>query len=133
MSVQRKEFIDSANQMIAEASASEMILRNACSRAYYSVYHAAEHRAGVLALPTAQKVEGGAHEQLFERYRSIKKSGSKLASLMVRYKRTRARCDYQLESEITREDALQHVKGCAMLFSEIERFGTPAVCASKVV
>jgi hypothetical protein len=94
MAIVFADFIRWADGEATTCELAEFPLRNASSRAYYALYHAALIRAKVLGIPIIRVPNAGSHEALIQAIRGYSPKGKSLADDMERAKKFRHRCDY---------------------------------------
>jgi uncharacterized protein (UPF0332 family) len=121
MAVAFADFISWADGEAASCELAEFPLRNASSRAYYALYHAALTRAGVLGIPIVRIANAGSHEALIQAIRSHSAKGKSLADDMERVKKFRHRCDYDLKTDLRPEKALKQVAEVKRLIDMLSR------------
>jgi uncharacterized protein (UPF0332 family) len=86
---------------------SEFSYRNASSRAYYALFHAAKQRLEALGVPFIQLSKGGSHETVICTIEGIGSVGRGIADDMRRVKRIRHPCDYDNGENVSRKRAHQ--------------------------
>lgn len=119
MSISFKDFLTCAREMAASEGASEVVYRNAMSRGYYAVYHAACETATRLSLP---EYSGHAHEQLAFRYQN---AGHKaLAYRMRDLHRQRCKADYECDISIGMAHAQKALLDCQRVIEELTSLPT---------
>jgi len=114
-----KDFINSSASKIGKDSL-EIDLRNACSRAYYSVFHTANVVAEKKGLPKPRPNKKGTHEKLADRYLQVpylRAVGDKIHLLHKR----RCWADYDIDIDIRLADTEHHIKLCENIISRLER------------
>lgn len=121
MSVNFSDFLCWADDEVARSESAEFPLRNASSRAYYALYHAAAVRVSDLGLPIIRIEKAGSHEALIQAIRIYSAKGKSLADDMERAKKFRHRCDYDLSTEIRAGKALKQISEVKRLISMLDR------------
>jgi uncharacterized protein (UPF0332 family) len=121
MSIEFSEFICWADDEVARCKSAEFPLRNASSRAYYALYHAAVARVKDLELPIVRIEKAGSHEALIHAIRTHSAKGKSLADDMERAKKFRHRCDYDLSTDLRPEKALKQIVEVKRLIAMLDR------------
>jgi len=119
VSVSNDEIYDLCNVLIGQAS--EVSYRASIGRAYYAVYHEAVKTADRIGLKNAPVMNAGTHERLYSRYSEPGGSLARLARRMRDCKRLRAKADYDLDCDVSKEQAQLHARQCQNLLSDLRR------------
>lgn len=111
MSVSHSDFLESAKGM-AQGTA-EIDFRNAISRSYYSVYHRAKP-ISVLISEVIADADVGVHQQLIQRFKSVKTSTLQKSALSIAYvletlRVERCNADYEISASFDREQLESHM------------------------
>lgn len=109
MSIEAGEFLLEAEKSLDSENCSEVTFRNAGSRAYYAIYHKALNKANEIDADANITEKTGTHDQLAIRLERHSHRGKIFATKLRRLKRTRNRCDYNLNEDIDKEFAEQHI------------------------
>lgn len=122
MAVSTDDFINFARDSISNCSTSssvEIDLRNAVSRAYYGLYHAALVYANTVSVIPVGDYLGSTHKKLSDFFQQCSHSDAELKRLHKRVgyslKQLHAkRCsaDYEIYDEFPYSDAVAHLKRC---------------------
>ena len=117
MSISPKDFLNSAKKSINESS--EVSWRNAVSRAYYSAFHTcllyAEDKLN-FACP-----KHNAHSSLISLFESEPENKYKSIGYMLRQcRKMRNLCDYELDLEISKGEAISSLKQSERIIEHIE-------------
>ena len=121
MAVDFSDFICWADDEATRGESAEFPLRNASSRAYYALYHAAATRAKALTIPIIRVEKAGSHEALIQAIRTYSPKGKSLADDMERTKKFRHRCDYDLDTDVRPEKALKQISEVKRLIDLLSR------------
>lgn len=121
MSVHFSDFLCWADVEASRCDLAEFPLRNASSRAYYALYHAASVRAKALGLPIIRLEKSGSHDALIQAIRIYSPKGKSLADDMERMKKFRHLCDYDLDVDLRPERALKQISEAKRLIDMIGR------------
>jgi uncharacterized protein (UPF0332 family) len=121
MAIVFADFIRWADGEATTCELAEFPLRNASSRAYYALYHAALIRAKVLGIPIIRVPNAGSHEALIQAIRGYSPKGKSLADDMERAKKFRHRCDYDLDTDLRPEKAFKQISEVKRLIDLMSR------------
>lgn len=125
MSIDCTAFLDSAEALLRGTS--EVDLRNAASRAYYSVYHACKDLASSLPDFTGENI-GGVHAKLIRRFENCpitgiyKETGRAYRSLgyqLQQMKAERTRADYELHLNFDQNRAETAIAMAHRIFAKV--------------
>lgn len=118
MSIVPREFIESSTKNISENSP-EIDLRNACSRAYYSVFHMARIVADENNLPAPRSRYKGSHQRLADRYlQDYRYKG--IGDMLHKLHKRRCVADYEIHLNFSALDAMHHINLCNGLIVKLE-------------
>lgn len=120
MSIKSADFLDYACAELGSSDLSEFEIRNASSRAYYAVFHAARERLDVLGR-SSKSSEEGSHKAVIDVVRSISPGSRSLATDMDRLKRFRNNCDYDLSLSISEASAKKHLAESLRIIDRLTR------------
>lgn len=121
MAVEYLHFLQWAETEIKLPELEEFSRRNAGSRAYYALYHAAVSKAEQLCLRVARVENGGSHEAIIQAIANFSQKGRVIAELMRKVKRFRHRCDYDINMPLPEHKARQQVAEAHRLIDMLQR------------
>lgn len=129
MSVSTDELITHASHLALDAQSTEVCLRTSVSRAYYAAYHDCQHWHSFLQTPgsVGSQLAAGIHSTLIAQLAhpdsklplkiSINSRKRAYALRALRDKRTHA--DYDLDSTLTKEEAIQAIADAKIILAVI--------------
>lgn len=118
------EFVDFLTWSESEVKApfvAEFGYRNASSRAYYALFHAARNRLKEMSIPIIKAAKGGSHEAVIQTIEQIGQPGRELAVNMRRLKKFRHFCDYDISDTLSPPKAHKQIIEARMLIEQLER------------
>lgn len=121
MAVDAVDFLGIAQGMMDQKTVSEIHLRTAGSRAYYSLFHSAKEvidRKGIRLI----KVAGaGSHESVIATLCSMGPAAKSIGESMGRIKRFRHDCDYHINIHVGPKKVAVQMSVVAELISKLNR------------
>lgn len=121
MSVEAADFMDSAHGFMGQEGAAEIQRRNAGSRAYYALFHAALNTIERKGKPLIRISGAGSHESVIATLCSMGDSAKSIGESMGRMKRFRNDCDYHVELEIGPKKTAMQVSEAQILIGKLSR------------
>ena len=121
MPVEASEFMDSAHGFIVQEGATEIQRRNAGSRAYYALFHAALNAIQRKGLPLIKVQGAGSHESVIATLCSMGPSARSISESMTRIKRFRHDCDYHVGLEIGPKKTAMQISEAQILIGKLSR------------
>lgn len=121
MPVDACEFMGTANDFMRQEGAAEIQCRNAGSRAYYALFHAALNTIQRKGVPLLQMQGAGSHEIVIATLCSIGPSAKSIAESMSRIKRFRHDCDYHLGMPIGLKKTAMQISEAQILIGKLSR------------
>ena len=121
MSVDFPDFLSWSESEMEEPSFSEFSYRNASSRAYYALFHAAKQRLKAMNVQVVPVPRGGSHEAVICALSNISGLGREIADDMRRIKRFRHLCDYDIGEDVNHRRAHQQVIQVRRLIDRLGR------------
>lgn len=121
MPVQYDDFLRFAESLMEEGGASEIHQRNAGSRAYYAVYHRAVSVLQNENISLERVNDGGSHNRLITTISKQGLKGQSLAESLIRFKKFRNGCDYNLALEISEKRIAMQVAEARRLIDQLGR------------
>lgn len=109
MSVDFSDFLSWSEFEMADPKFAEFSYRNASSRAYYALFHAAKQRLKALNVPVLPVTKGGSHEAVICAIGRVSNLGREIADDMRRVKRFRHLSDYDISEHVIKRRAQQQV------------------------
>lgn len=121
MAVDASEFMNSAQGFMVQEGAAEIQCRNAGSRAYYALFHAALNAIESKGLPLIKVQGAGSHESVIATLCSMGPSAKSIGESMGRIKRFRHDCDYQVNLPIGLKKTAMQVSEAQILIGKLSR------------
>ena len=115
MAVEPRDFLGLAQDACRDDSP-EIARRNAISRSYYGAFHAARQAAQRLDWP--EYANGGTHSRLASLFENRQKKS--VAYRLRALHRMRCAADYDLATEISAAQTIEHVAKAGQLFCELQ-------------
>lgn|GEM_PF-6198336 len=109
MPVDSNDFLIWSESEVKAQNLTEFGLRNASSRAYYALFHAARGRVKALGVKMLKAERGGSHESLIQTIQSISVLGKEIGDDMQRLKKFRHFCDYDIADRLDTLLARKHI------------------------
>ncbi len=121
MPVRSADFLEWSESHIETPDLPEFGYRNASSRAYYALFHAARQRLQSLGVEIV-KIKGvGSHEWLIRAVQGVGAEGAEIGDDMQRIKRFRHFCDYDIALPLDRRKARKQIAQVRMLIERLSR------------
>lgn len=121
MPIEFVEFLTWSESEVKAPAVAEFGYRNASSRAYYALFHAARDRLRELGVPINRVSKGGSHEALIQTIEKLGSEGRELAVNMRRLKKFRHVCDYDISDNLSPPRARKQIIEARMLIEQLER------------
>nr|DAF79084.1 MAG TPA: hypothetical protein [Caudoviricetes sp.] len=121
MPVEASEFMETANGFMGQEGATEIQCRNAGSRAYYALFHAALNTIERKGLTLVKVQSAGSHESVIATLCSMGHSAKSISESMSRIKRFRHDCDYHVDLEIGPKKTAMQVSEAQILIGKLSR------------
>ena len=121
MPVEASEFMDSAHGFMGQEGVAEIQRRNAGSRAYYALFHAALNAIERKGLPLLKVQGAGSHESVIATLCSMGPSAKSISESMTRIKRFRHDCDYHVDLEIGPKKTAMQISEAQILIGKLSR------------
>jgi len=121
MSVEAADFMDSAHVFMGQEGAAEIQRRNAGSRAYYALFHAALQAIRRKDMPLLKVQGAGSHESVIATLCSMGHSAKSIGESMSRIKRFRHDCDYHVDLEIGPKKTAMQISEAQILIGRLSR------------
>ena len=121
MPVKSKHFMDSAKALLSIEDCPEINLRNAGSRAYYAVFHAAMDALERKGLGLIKVDKAGSHESVIATLCHISPPAKSIGEALGRIKRFRNDCDYQLHMAMHAKKVAMHIAQAEILIDKLSR------------
>jgi len=121
MPVEASEFMDSAHGFMVQEGAAEIQRRNAGSRAYYALFHAALNTIERKGLPLIKVQGAGSHESVIATLCTMGPSAKSISESMSRMKRFRHDCDYHVNLPIGQKKTAMQISEAQILIGKLSR------------
>lgn len=121
MPINASEFMDSAHGFMEQEGGTEIQRRNAGSRAYYALFHAAINTVERKGLQLVRVPGAGSHESVIATLCSMGPSAKSISESMARIKRFRHDCDYHVGLEIGPKKAAMQISEAQILIGKLSR------------
>jgi uncharacterized protein (UPF0332 family) len=125
MSVNYTDFLESAKAL--EAGASEIDIRNAISRSYYSAYHRA-YPISILLANGKPDIAGGSHKQLIQRFKDVenssplRRSAAGIAYTLEILRNERCNADYLIDNNFSTAQFESHMRYIQRVMDQLTSF-----------
>ncbi|MBI6911034.1 hypothetical protein [Pseudomonas palleroniana] len=113
--------MDSAHGFLGQEGAAEIQRRNAGSRAYYALFHAALQAIRHKELPLLKVPGAGSHESVIATLCSMGPSAKSIGESMSRIKRFRHDCDYHVDMPIGLKKTAMQISEAQILIGKLSR------------
>lgn len=121
MSIEFAEFLAWSESEVRAPFVAEFGYRNASSRAYYALFHAARDRLREMSVPINRASSGGSHEAVIQTIEKMGREGRELAVNMRRLKKFRHFCDYDISDTLSPPRAHKQIIEARLLIEMLER------------
>ncbi|MNJ53128.1 hypothetical protein D3C77_485080 [compost metagenome] len=121
MPIEFAEFLTWSESEMKAPSVAEFGYRNASSRAYYALFHAARGRLKEIRVPIAKARKGGSHEDVIQTIERLGVEGREIAVNMRRLKKFRHFCDYDISDTLSPSRARKQIVEARLLIEMLER------------
>lgn len=121
MAIEFVDFLAWSESEVKAPLVAEFGYRNASSRAYYALFHAARNRLRELRIPIHRVSSGGSHEAVIQTIEKIGTQGRELAVNMRRLKKFRHFCDYDISDNLSPPRARKQIVEARLLIEMLER------------
>jgi uncharacterized protein (UPF0332 family) len=119
--VKFSEFLEWSEFEVGATDVTEFSYRNASSRAYYALFHAAKVKLSAMGIPILPVQSGGSHEAVICAVMSLGVAGREIADDMRRAKRFRHFCDYEISKHLDRRRARLQIIEASRLIDMLSR------------
>lgn len=120
MAIEFVEFLDWSESEVKAPFVAEFGYRNASSRAYYALFHAARCRLKEMSIPITKAARGGSHEAVIQTIEQMGQAGRELAVNMRRLKKFRHFCDYDIGDTLSPPRARKQIVEARILIELLE-------------
>lgn len=121
MPIEFAEFLTWSESEIKAPAVAEFGYRNASSRAYYALFHAARDRLRQMNVPINRAKGGGSHEAVIQTIQLMGSEGRELADNMRRLKKFRHVCDYDISDNLSPLRAHKQIVEARLLIEMLDR------------
>ncbi|MEE1869089.1 hypothetical protein [Pseudomonas auratipiscis] len=121
MAIEFAEFLMWSEFEVKAPFRAEFGYRNASSRAYYALFHAARDRLREMRVPVNRVSNGGSHEAVIQTIEQMGSEGRELAVNMRRLKKFRHFCDYDISEKLSPPRAHKQILEARLLIEMLER------------
>ncbi|HFX2685883.1 TPA: hypothetical protein ACV5QX_000864 [Pseudomonas aeruginosa] len=119
MSVSSDDILRIARALLGDAD--EAFSRTSIGRSYYAAFHEARGTVERLSLAASQGILGGSHEKLIGAFEGKGRGLAKIAARLRLRKPARQKADYNIDEDITPEEAALHLHHCELLIDDLRR------------
>ncbi|MFJ3114948.1 hypothetical protein ACIPI6_00315 [Pseudomonas protegens] len=123
MPIEFAEFLTWSESEVKAPFVDEFGYRNASSRAYYALFHAARNRLSEMRIPIIRVANGGSHEAVIQTIEKMGVEGRALAVNMRRLKKFRHFCDYDISDNLSPPRAHKQIIEARLLIEMLDRLG----------
>jgi uncharacterized protein (UPF0332 family) len=120
MPIESAEFLTWSESELKAPLVGEFGYRNASSRAYYALFHAARDRLKAMRIPVTRVSSGGSHEAVIQTIEKMGSEGRELAVNMRRLKKFRHFCDYDISDNLSPPRAHKQIVEARLLIDMLE-------------
>ncbi|WP_330508168.1 hypothetical protein V1687_16830 [Pseudomonas putida] len=121
MAIEFVDFLAWSESEVKAQSVAEFGYRNASSRAYYALFHAARDRLKDMKVPINKASGGGSHEAVIQTIEKMGTEGRELAVNMRRLKKFRHVCDYDIRENLSPPRAHKQIVEARLLIEMLDR------------
>lgn len=121
MPIEFVDFLAWSESEVQAQSVAEFGYRNASSRAYYALFHAARDRLRQMGVPVIKAKGGGSHEAVIQTIEAMGSGGRELADNIRRLKKFRHFCDYDISETLSPPRARKQILEARLLIEMLDR------------